>query len=176
MKGDILADEQDPHHHYYVLGAGSVRGTSRKRAVLGEVRGQSAAPRAHRQYDLIRPLGEAHDIYALGAIFYFILTGEHTRLKNWPPGWISAVHAAAIGSRLPYLKSAAFTKSAGSEFPEPFYRDELLILILRAMVRGLCRLLVSSRMREGLSRPSDSFTSRVGSQSAPYPTFFPIRS
>lgn len=149
MKGDILADERDPHHHYYVLVQEVFEepvGSEQYWAKFED----SPPPHAHtRQYDLIRPLGEAHDIYALGAIFYFILTGEHTEVEKIGHLAGSLQYTPQRLEADSLISNQPLYKICRERIPEPFYRDELLILILRAMVRGLADSFVSSRIERG---------------------------
>ncbi len=149
MKGDILADERDPHHHYYVM----VQEIMEEPVGSGQFWAKfedSPPPHAHtRQYDLTRPLGEAHDIYALGAIFYFILTGEHTEVEKIGHLAGSLQYTPQRLDAQSLLVSQPLYKICRDRMPEPFYRDELLILILRTMVRGLDDSFVSSRIERG---------------------------
>jgi serine/threonine protein kinase len=149
MRGDILADERDPQHHYYVVVSEVLEqpeGSGQYWAKFDD----SPPPQAHtRQYDLIRPLGEAHDIYALGAIFYFILTGEHTEVEKIGHLAGSLQYTPQRLEPESLAVSQPLYKCCRSRLPEPYYRDQLLILILRAMVRGLEDSFVHSRIERG---------------------------
>lgn len=72
----------------------------------------------------------------MGALFYFILTGKHEEvdglgsLTNLLPG--GERREITLGS----LGSDQYYRARRDAIPEPFFRDELLLLCLRAMVRG----------------------------------------
>ena len=147
--GDLLVDESDPTHGY-CLTVTAVEQDAQDRRIFRAVFNGEVPPSSHaRQFDLLYPLGEAHDVYALGAIFYFILTGDHSGvaklvniigpLQDKPEPLRAEVLAAKIPS-YPLVRD---------RIPERYFADELMILILRSMIRGLPESFVSSRIERG---------------------------
>ncbi len=102
----------------------------------------------NQQFELVRQLSEAHDIYALGALFYFILTeneNEVERLSNF---------VGTLTDRSLQLNAKALFRDDGyrkrrSAIIEPYWRDELMVVILRAMVRGRPDSFVPTRTTRG---------------------------
>jgi hypothetical protein len=101
------------------------------------------------KFEVVRRLGEAHDVYAMGALFYFILTGKHEEVDRLG----SLTNLLQEGERreitLGSLGSDQYYRARRDAIPEPFFRDELLLLCLRAMVRGRPQSLVQSRIDRG---------------------------
>ena len=102
----------------------------------------------NRRFILVRRLGEPHDVYSLGALLYYVLTGNHGDVDQ-------------LASLVRVLRDAPceLTPVSLMRYPnypirrdairEPFFRDELMGLILRAMVRGQPQSLVPDRMVRG---------------------------
>lgn len=147
--GDLLVDESDPMHMYSMEVVAIEQDPQDRRIFRASYIGEVPPNPQGRQFDLVHRLGEPHDIYALGAVFYFILTGEHTDvrkltniadcLQDAPQPLVADVLAATVPS----------FKLCRDRMPEPFYQDELMILILRAMVRGQPTSFVQSRTERG---------------------------
>jgi serine/threonine protein kinase len=80
--GDLLIDESDPRH-YYTMEVTSVQQDPHDgRVFYATMNGEMPSDEHLRQFDLVHQLAEPHDIYALGAVFYFILTGDHTAVSK----------------------------------------------------------------------------------------------
>jgi len=147
--GDLLVDESDPTHGYCLTVTAVEQDAQDRRLFRATFAGEIPPCPQARQFDLLHPLGEAHDIYALGAIFYFILTGDHTGvaklvniigpLQDKP----EPLRAEVLAAKIPSYPLAR------DRLPEKFFGDELLILILRAMIRGLPESFVTSRVERG---------------------------
>ena len=147
--GDLLVDESDPTHGYCLTVTAVEQDAQDRRIFRAVFSGEVPPCPQARQFDLLHPLGEAHDVYALGAIFYFILTGDHTGvaklvniigpLQDKPEPLRAEVLAAKIPS-YPLVRD---------RIPERYFADELMILILRSMIRGLPESFVSSRVERG---------------------------
>lgn len=147
MPGDILADLSDSAHNHdmEILEVQTDPATGR---TLAKYRGDPPEMPLNHQFELVRRLGEAHDIYAVGALFYYILTAKNeevtrlgalvTSLEDKP----CELTADALGRRDVYdIRRGALT--------EPFWQDDLLVLSLRAMVRGQPQSFVKSRIQRG---------------------------
>lgn len=147
--GDLLVDESDPSHMYSLEVVGIEQDAQDRRIFRASYTGEVPQNPQVRQFDLVHRLGEAHDIYGLGAVFYFILTGEHTdvrKLTNIADLLQDApqpLRADALSATVPSYKLCR------ERMPEKFYQDELMILILRAMVRGQPESFVQSRTDRG---------------------------
>jgi serine/threonine protein kinase len=150
---DIIADDAYPdrHHDLYIQaiepGANGIR----------HARYQGTPPPQNREQRLkiVRRLGEAHDIYSLGAVFYFILTHDHRQVGNLKS--LVETIQETIGKRKGQQETLtrAFVnryptfRARREAIPEPFVQDDLLMLILRMMVRGASNSFVHSRIERG---------------------------
>lgn len=138
--GDIIADKHDRVHAYDITIA---------RIEEGYAYFDGNAPKnVPRHLEIVRPLGEAHDVYALGAIFHYILTGRHDQVEAL------GNFAGAIQDQPCPLESGVVSRrdnyaNRRNSIREPFFRDEMMLVILRAMVRGLPGSFVSDRTERG---------------------------
>jgi serine/threonine protein kinase len=144
LVGDIVADLRAPTHQYD-LKIVEVGHDSASGGKLIQYTGTPFPESQHQQYAIVRRLGEAHDVYALGALFYFILSEKI----------MAAQKLSALVQRIrddPQLKLTPSALAAEhqyrglrDEIPEQFWQDELLLLILRAMVSGRSESLMLNR-------------------------------
>jgi serine/threonine protein kinase len=151
--GDIIADSQDQNH------SNDLRITE-VRDGCAYFTGDPPTQASHR-LEIVRPLSEAHDVYALGAIFYYILTGL--------PDQVAQLNDLVgitqnLGCRLDRanLRDRDTYQERRNSIREPFWRDELMAVILRAMVRGKPETgsFVPSRIERG-ARPTLSFLAGI---------------
>ena len=147
LPGDLLADTRDVWHDHD-LEILRLEPDGQTGDMLAYFRGTPAA-QAGRHYELVRRMGEPHDIYAVGALFYYILTGRHEEVDRTS----SLVNLLQEDQQrelsLSALGQDKYYIARRSAIPEPFFRDELMMLILRAMVRGRPQSFVRSRMDRG---------------------------
>ncbi len=101
-----------------------------------------------RQLEIVRPLGEAHDVYALGAIFYYILTGRHDQVEQLSNLAGSIQDQPCALDRRSLVRRDNYPNRRNA-IREPFWRDPLMRVILRAMVRGRPESFVSDRTVRG---------------------------
>jgi len=146
LPGDLLTDVNDTHHDHDLESVRSEMGPS---GPLAHFRGDPPPNPAASRFEVIRRLGEAHDVYAMGALFYFILTGKHEEVDRLG-SLVNLLQEAdkrdiALGS----LSADQYYCARRDAIPEPFFRDELLLLCLRAMVRGRPQSLLASRIDRG---------------------------
>jgi len=101
-----------------------------------------------RQLEIVRPLGEAHDVYALGAILYYILTGRHDQVEHLSNLAGSIQDQPCALDRRSLVRRDNYSNRRNG-IREPFWRDPLMRIILRAMVRGRPESFVSDRTVRG---------------------------
>jgi serine/threonine protein kinase len=142
MESDIIADVRDSEHNH------DLEIMKIEAAAPGEAyayfKGEAPANLQNQQFELVRRLGEAHDIYALGALFYYILTEQHDEvdllsslvdsLQDEP----CELTARALSQRNNYARRRGAIR-------DKYWQDELMVLILRAMVRGQPQSFVGRR-------------------------------
>jgi serine/threonine protein kinase len=147
--GDLLVDESDPSHYFTMEVTHVEQDATDRRVFRATVAGEIPPNSVGRQFDLVMRLGEAHDIYSLAAVFYFILTGDHTdvskltNIANLLQDAPLPLRADVLSARVPNYRICR------EQLPEQFYQDELMVLILRAMVRGQEDSFVESRTQRG---------------------------
>ncbi len=146
LPGDLLTDVGDTRHDHDLE---ILRVEQTASGTVAHFRGEPPPLPASSKFEVVRRLGEAHDVYAMGALFYFILTGKHEEVDRLG----SLVNLLQEGERreltLSSLGSDQYYRARRDAIPEPFFRDELLLLCLRAMVRGRPQSLVQSRIDRG---------------------------
>lgn len=145
MPGDLLADPADTRHdHDLEITSVEVDPSGGYLAFF------QGTPGEHRpQYEIVRRMGEPHDIYATGALFYYILTGQHEEVDR-----LASLVTLLQEDQQRELSPAAlrvdkYYCGRRDALPEPYFGDELLYLILRAMVRGRPGSFVRSRIDRG---------------------------
>lgn len=141
---DIIVDGDDMSH------AGDVKVTKFERE--GEQHFacfEGAAPRDHvRSFEVIRPLGEAHDVYALGAVFCYVLTGRHDEVENLG-NLVRSIQEQPCPLERWHLSRRDNYANRLQALREPFWRDDLMEVMLRAMVRGRPESYAESRTVRG---------------------------
>ena len=88
-----------------------------------------------RNLEIIRPLGEAHDVYALGAVFCYVLTGRHDEVENLG-NLVRSIQEQPCPLERSHLSRRDNYANRIRALREPYWRDELMEVMLRAMVRG----------------------------------------
>lgn len=147
--GDLLVDESDPSHYYSVTITEVEKVSSGDEVYKAKYEGVLPLNPESRQYHLIKQLGEAHDIYGLGAVFFYILTGDHNEVRD-----LKTIAATIQRSPTPLTReglnvSSRLYERLRSRLPEPFYQDRLIALCLRAMIRGQTESFSQSRTERG---------------------------
>lgn len=137
-KGDILAFQWDINHEHdlTILHVEHDAKTQRSYAYF---EGRPPPLHQQRQFQIILPLSEAHDIYSAGALFYYILTEKHLQVQRL------ASFVSVIQTHPCELTATELLRRHGDSYrvhrdaipiPDPEWRDRVMELILRAMVRG----------------------------------------
>lgn len=84
-------------------------------------RGEPPPNSSGAKFEVVRRLGEPHDVYAMGALFYFILTGKHEEVDRLG----SLVNLLQEGERreitLGSLGSDQYYRARRDAIPEPFF-------------------------------------------------------
>lgn len=95
-----------------------------------------------------RPLLEPHNVYGLGALFYFILTED---INNFEALHSLADSVERLGRPVvaPAIQGRDHYAAVRDAIRSPYWRDELLVIILRAMTRGLPGSYARSRIDRG---------------------------
>ncbi|MDC0716831.1 protein kinase [Nannocystis bainbridge] len=138
--GDIIADKHDRVHAHDLTIA---------RIEDGHAYFEGNAPKhLPRHLEIVRPLGEAHDVYALGATFHYILTGRHDQVEALG-NFAGAIQDQPCGLEIRAVCRRDNYANRRNSIREPFFRDEMMLVILRAMVRGLPGSFVIDRTERG---------------------------
>jgi serine/threonine protein kinase len=152
---DIIADSSDDSHAQDLVITRIEEESGHLYAYF-----QGSAPRGlSRHLEIVRPLGEAHDVYALGAIFYFILTGRHDQVEKLS-NLVGSIQDQPCPLDRFHLARRDNYANRRSSILEPFWRDELMVLILRAMVRGRPESFAADRTVRG-PEPAQRFLTEV---------------
>ena len=148
LPGDLLADTSDVRHDHD-LEILRVEPDPATGEPLAYFRGEPGPRTPGQQYELVRRLGEPHDVYAVGALFYYLLTGKHEDVDHLS-SLVNLLQQDQQRELVPAaLRRDKYYLGRRNAIPEPLFRDELMMLILRAMVRGRAGSLVHSRIDRG---------------------------
>ena len=148
LPGDLLADTSDARHDHD-LEIVRVEHDPKTGTYRAFFRGEPAPPVPSQQYELVRRLGEPHDIYAVGALFYYLLTGKHEEVDRLS-SLVNLLQEDQQRELTPFaLRRDKYYLGRRNAIPEPLFRDELMMLILGAMVRGRPGSFVQSRIDRG---------------------------
>lgn len=149
--GDLIVDESDSRNPCSLTITAVAPDPQSPQTYHATFSGELPPNAQTRQYDLLLPLGEAHDVYALGAVFFFLLTGDHNEVGKLAK--IAGLLQEEAPQQLTAETLAASTlyRKVRDGLPEQHYADDLIILSLRAMVRGLPESFAESRTERGAS-------------------------
>lgn len=144
METDILADARDQEHNHDIEIL-RIEKDPANSDFIAYYRGQPSPNAQNQQFELVRRLGEAHDLYAVGALFYFILVEQQRDVEALGKfvGSLEDVPLPLTPDAL--AKNTNYLKRRNA-IPEKFWQDELMVVILRAMVRGRPESLKTSRI------------------------------
>lgn len=148
-EGDIIADARYPNHEHDITVL-RIEMDSDQQEVYAYYEG-TPDPSGEPRYVHIPMLGEAHDVFSLGTLFYFILTDgdeDEVRFLRQMAGTIEG-EVADRALTVEYLAAQTGYARRRNAIREPFYRDELMLLILRMMIRGARNSFLSSRTQRG---------------------------
>lgn len=89
-----------------------------------------------RELQLVRRLGRPHDVYSMGPIFYYILTGVHTSVHNLCSFTSNLKNASSPLDPKKVTKTTSYDTLRDSIPTSVIWADQIMLLILRAMIRG----------------------------------------
>lgn len=143
MVGDLISHHLDEDHvHDLKIEAITESGKGAKYS--------GVAPEAqdYRRCIVERPLLEPHDIFALGALFYFLLSEDITRMEP-----LHALVYTVQEKRRPVdvqgLRGLDLYPGVRKSIRSAFWQDEMIVIILRAMTRGLPGSYAKTRIDRG---------------------------
>ena len=150
-EGDILTFQWDLQHQHDLV-IQKIEPALERGRYYAYFEGQPPPAEQQRQIQMVLPLGEAHDIYSVGALFYFIMTGNHLKVNDLS-GFVNVLQRQRCElTAREILRDHGHTyldhKSA-IPIPNPFWQDRVMELILRAMVRGRNLSFNDSRSQRG---------------------------
>lgn len=150
MQGDIISHSLD-EEHLYDLKIEAILDSGKTAKYLGDL---PEAP-DYRRCVVERPLLEPHDVFALGALFYFLLSEDLTRVER-----LHALVDTAQEMRRPVgissIRSYDLFPSVRKAIRASYWQDEMLVIILRAMTRGLPGSYAKTRIDRG-AEPAQRF-------------------
>jgi len=150
MAGDLVSHSLDEDHAHdlkieNVLDHGK----------LAKYGGIAPGVQDYRRCVVERPLLEPHDIFALGALFYFLLCEDATRLDPLH----ALVYTAQEKHRtvdVASLRGLDLYPGVRKAIRSAFWQDEMIVIILRAMTRGLPGSYARTRIHRG-GEPAQRF-------------------
>lgn len=149
-EGDIIADLGQPNHEHDITILRIEAGAPGEDGTYVYFEGEPDRS-GNARFVHIPLLGEAHDIFALGALFYFILTdGDEDHVRALRRAAVSI--EGEVGSSpltVEYLRDQTGYGRLHRAIREPYYRDELMQLIMRMMIRGAENSFLASRTQRG---------------------------
>lgn len=143
MPGDLISHWLDEEHvHDLKIEAVSSDGK------IAKYVGDAPEVQDYRRCIVERPLLEPHDIFALGALFYFLLSEDITRMDP-----LHALVYTAQEKRRPVdinaLRGLDLYPGVRKAIRSAFWQDEMIVIILRAMTRGLPGSYAKTRIDRG---------------------------
>jgi len=88
----------------------------------------------NQQFELVYRPGEAHDLYAVGALYYYILTEQQDEVEKLG-GFINSMPDGGLEIDARALAGDDRYMTRRNAIREKFWQYELMVLILSAMVR-----------------------------------------
>lgn len=148
-EGDIIADARYPDHRHDITVL-RIEMDSDQQEAYAYYEG-TPDPTGEPRYAHIPMLGEAHDVFSLGTLFYFVLTDgdeDEVRALRQMAGTIEG-EVADRALTIEYLAAQTGYARRRNAIREPYYRDELMLLILRMMIRGARNSFLATRTQRG---------------------------
>lgn len=149
MEGDIISDTRDPMHNRDLV-ITRIEHVPHSEVVYAYFDGDPPRSLDNQQFYQVKRLGESHDVYSLGVLFYYILTEADTDAVESLRALVNSVQDAPCA-----LTAEALARRYPSYIPrrdairQRFWQDDLMVLILRAMVRGQRESFVENRIQRG---------------------------
>ena len=150
LPGDIISHMLDEEHLYDIKVEEMLDGGK-----VAKYSGSVPEDPDYRQCVVERPLLEPHDVFALGALFYYLLSEDLTRVERLH----SLVDTAqemrrAVG--ISSIRGYNLYPPVRNAIRSPYWQDQMLVIILRAMTRGLPGSYAKTRIERG-AEPAQRF-------------------
>lgn len=142
---DIIADQRSRQHDNDIEITQLVEEHGRQ---LAYFRGVPPIDLANQQFELVPRLGEPHDLFALGALFYFILSESLSEVDHLA-GFVANLAQMPNALNRGVLLQDKYYVQRREALVHKFWEDDLMGLILRAMVRGQPESFVQDRTQTG---------------------------
>ena len=143
MPGDMISHWLDEEHVHDLKIEAIIDGGK-----VARFAGTAPQVQDYRRCIVERPLLEAHDIFALGALFYFLLSEDITRMDP-----LHALVYTAQEKRRPVdvgaLRGLDLYPGVRKAIRSAFWQDQMIVIILRAMTRGLPGSYARTRIDRG---------------------------
>ena len=133
MQTDIVADLRDPNHNHDLT---ITRIEERSPGdIVAYFEGTPPLNLRNQLFELVYRPGEAHDLYAVGALYYYILTEQQDEVEKLG-GFITSMPDGGLQLDAAILARDDRYRTRRNAIREKFWQDDLMVLILSAMVRG----------------------------------------
>lgn len=150
-EGDVLSFQWDVHHEHDLV-IKRIEKNAEEGKAFAYFEGRAPPVSQLHSCQLVMPLSEAHDLYSIGALYYYIFTEKHLSVHQF------ASFVSVLQTDRCELTAKDLLKRHGHSYllfrdalpiPDEYWRDRVMEIILRAMVRGRRHSFNSSRCERG---------------------------
>lgn len=144
MPGDIISHPLDEEHQYDLRIEALLEGGK-----IARYSGDPPEEQDYRRCTVERLLLEPHDIFALGALFYYLLSEDITRVERLH-GLVDTAQEMRRPINVSAIRSYNLYPPVRQAIRSSFWQDQMMVIILRAMTRGLPGSYVRTRIERGV--------------------------